>query len=418
MPAGEYLELLAARAAQLLDQGRSAAYPRSLAAVTRLAFDRLRAQDPVAAGVVAVCASLGPEPVPTDWFPRGAARLPRPLAEAAVDPMAWGQALSRIRRQALARLDQHGLVMHRLTQAIIRGYLPPGEAAGARDAAAALLNASHPGDEELPSTWPQWARLLPHLLALNPDVSTEALSGLTYDAIWYLIRRGDGRTCHDLARRLHQHHLDTLGPDDPETLAAAGTLAVVLRDLGHDGKARDLHEDTVARYRRVFGQDHPGTLATASNLAIDLTNLGEHQAARKLDEDILARYRRLLGDDHPDTLDAASNLAADLANLGDFQAARKLDEDILARRRKVLSEDHPDILDSASNLASDLRGLGDYQAARELDEAALAGRRRVLGEDHPDTLASANNLAIDLRALSKASDPAPPEEPQETAAGP
>ena len=49
MPAGEYLELLAARAAQVLDQGRSAAYPRSLAAVTQLAFDRLRAQDPAAA---------------------------------------------------------------------------------------------------------------------------------------------------------------------------------------------------------------------------------------------------------------------------------------------------------------------------------------------------------------------------------
>src|SRR4029077_13655706 len=38
MPAGEYLDLLAARAAQLLDQGQSAGYRRSLTAVTRLAF--------------------------------------------------------------------------------------------------------------------------------------------------------------------------------------------------------------------------------------------------------------------------------------------------------------------------------------------------------------------------------------------
>ena len=88
--------------------------------------------------------------------------------------------LARVRQQALARLDQHGLVMHRLTQAIVRGYLPPGQAADTRERAAALLAANHPGDEELPSTWPGWARLLPHLLALDPEASTEALSGLTY----------------------------------------------------------------------------------------------------------------------------------------------------------------------------------------------------------------------------------------------
>ncbi len=41
MPAGEYADLLGTRAAELLEEGRPSSYPRSLAAVTVLALDRL-----------------------------------------------------------------------------------------------------------------------------------------------------------------------------------------------------------------------------------------------------------------------------------------------------------------------------------------------------------------------------------------
>ena len=173
--AGQYLDLLAARAGQILDRGQPPTYRESLAAVTQLAFDRLRAVDPAAADAVAVCAFLAPEPVPAAWFPRAAAKLPAALAAAASDPVAWGEVLARIRQQGLARLDQRGLLMHRLTHAIVRGYLPPGQADAARAAAHALLTANHPGDPELPSTWPGWAQLLAHLLALDPGATTAAL---------------------------------------------------------------------------------------------------------------------------------------------------------------------------------------------------------------------------------------------------
>ena len=192
MAAGEYLGLLTGRAREVLDLGRPPSYPLSLATVTRLAFDRLRAEDPAAADLAAVCAFLAPEPVPADWFPRAANRLARPAGRRA-RTRAWRKVMARIGAQALARLDQRGLVMHRLTQTIVRGLLPPDEAAAARVAAEAVLAANHPGDEELPSTWPGWAQLLPHLLAADPDTTAAALSDVTYDAAWYLIRRGDAR---------------------------------------------------------------------------------------------------------------------------------------------------------------------------------------------------------------------------------
>jgi len=79
-------------------------------------------------------------------------------------------------------------------------------------------------------------------------------------------------------RKLKTGILGALGPDDPGTLNAATTLAAGLSALGRYGKARELDEDAVARYRRVLGEDHPNTLTSASNLAADLRALGEADA--------------------------------------------------------------------------------------------------------------------------------------------
>ena len=400
-PTADYIRLVETRASEILDVGRPPSYSLSLTGVTQLALDHLEAADPAAAQAVRICAFLAPEPVPAGWFCGAARQLLRPLAAVAADPVAWRQALARIGGQALARIDENGLLMHRITQAIIRTHLPPDQAADARAQAVVLLAAGHPGNKELPSNWPGWARVLSHLLALDPDASTEALSRLTYDAVGYLLFRGAARSAHNLARRLYQYRLSQHGPDAGLTLDAASAVAVALADMGRYAEARVLDEDTLTRARRVLGEDDLSTLMYANGLAGDLFHLKEYQAARELIEDILARRRRILGDDHPRTLTSANNLGNVLRDLGEYQAARELDEDILARRRRILGEDHPDTLSSAGNLAIDLRRLGEYQAARDLHQDIFARRRRILGEDHPGTLISAGNLGNVLRDLGE-----------------
>jgi len=436
MRAGEYLGLLRIRAGQLLAQGVPGSYPRSLAAATAVIAVRLSDQDPAAAELANLCAFLAPEPIPDDLFTRAASLLPGELAARAANPLAWRQTLASIAGQSLARVDQRGLQMHRLTQAILRDRLTPARASATRGRTEAILAASDPGEPPDPATWARWAQLTPHVLAADlAATDNPSLRNLVRRVCWYLIERGDARTPRELMSELHQQwrarlgqdHEDTLmaahylawslletgryaearvlnqdtwerrrrvlGEGHPETLNSAHNLALVLRLLGDLRAARDLNQDTWQRHRQAHGPDHRNTLRTAHILAADLRELGEAAAAHDLDRDTLERRQRVLGHDHPDTVNSAYNLAADLRDLGDVQAARDLDRDTLRRRQRLLGEDHPDTLNSAHNLAADLRELGELTAARDLDRDTLRRRQRVLGQDHPDTLNSARNLA-------------------------
>jgi hypothetical protein len=402
MPAGEYLRLLETQPARLLDHGTPGSYPQSLAAATRLTAERLEADDPGAAELAGLCAFLGPEPIPESLFTANTSELPEDLAASAADPLAWRQNLRQLTRRSLARVDHRGLVMHRLTQAILRDRLTAAQAAAARSHSEAILVASNPRDQRNPSVWPNWAQLIPHLLAAdlagtaNPD-----LREMACNACGYLLNRGEAFAAHDLASDLRRQWREQRGDDDEHAMSAASHLAWALYQMGRYAEARDLGQDTLNRRRRIFGANHPSALTSASNLATRLEALGEVQAARDLEQDTLDRRRQVLGDNHPETLRSASNLASYLTALGEVQAARTLAQDTLERRRQVHGNNHPSTLTSASNLATDLAALGEVQAARNIEQDTLDRRRRVLGHDHPETLRSASNLASYLAAFGE-----------------
>ena len=99
--------------------------------------------------------------------------------------------------------------------------------------------------------------MLPHLLLLTPSTASSLdLWDMANDAAWYLVRRGDARTSHDLALRLRDRRRDLLGPDDPCTRRAACILAEALRQMGRYAESRELAEDNLARERLLSGDDH------------------------------------------------------------------------------------------------------------------------------------------------------------------
>jgi hypothetical protein len=396
---------------EILAEARPPSYQASLAATIALSAARLAEVDPAALALLRLCAFLAPKAIPVDLLTTrpepdpGNAGPPEEVAAwlAVLDkPVVRHRTIGQAGDYGLATITDEGIALHRLTQAILRDQLA-GAAEAVRGYAYGMLAAAYPGEPDDPRTWPLWAGLLPHVLEADPAASdSPALRSLAWHAVWYQHASGDDHPGEQFADDLYRRWRERLGPDHPDTLAAANCLAQIYRRLARFRDARDLNEDTLARRRRIFGDDHPDTLMSANNFAVNLHDFGDAQAAAELDEDTLTRRRRVLGNDHPDTLTTANNLATNLTALGEVQAARKLNEDTLTRRRRILSNDHPQTLTTANNLATNLSALGEVQAARELNEDTLTRRRRTLGDDHPATQRSADNLAADRRALGEA----------------
>lgn len=372
MPVDHYLELLTTRAEELLDQSPPQSHPLSLAAAIRVSTDRLAEVDPAALALVRIGAFLAPEPIPADILTRpitatGHSWPPEleALAAAVASPVAAHRSLGRVGGFGLARIDL-GLQLHRLAQAILRNQLPADSTAVYRSYAEALLVAADPGEAWDPTCWPGWARILPHLLAVDPATSPSPdLRDLVCRAAWYLRDRGDSQHARDLAEYLHRQWCVHLGENDQHTLRIAHTLVRLLVDVGPYSQARQLGEDTLTRCRRVLGDNDSDTLYAAHFLATCPHAMGAFEQARQLNVDTLARRGRVLGEDRFDFQRSANNLARNLRELGEVEAARQLSEDTLARARRVFGENHPRTRKAGDNLTAALRLLREAELAHQ-----------------------------------------------------
>ncbi|MFJ6843014.1 FxSxx-COOH system tetratricopeptide repeat protein [Streptomyces griseoluteus] len=399
-----YEQLLSANTARIMAEGNARDYLVSLAATVEISVARLADEHAHAAtALLRLAAFLGPEPIPLAWLEAARPRLTT-IPGDPDDPMWLRDALQRLGRLGLIRLDFDAFQVHRLTQAIIRAQTSADLAVATRRDTTTVLTSVDIGDPESPAGWPTWNVVTAHLGA--PHVSSAAtehpeLRSALLRAVYFLLCSGQPRAAHDLGMALHEVWSAEVGPYDRDVLTCAQYVGHANASLGQYVNARSIIEDTLARRRRDLGEDHPDTLQSANDLASTLRELGEYDTARRMLEDALERRVRVLGEDHPDTLTSAGNLAGAFYSLGKLTEARRTEEDVLARRARVLGEDHPDTLTSTNNLASILGDLGDFAEARRMHEGVLARRVRVLGEDHPDTLSSANNLANTLHHLGE-----------------
>jgi tetratricopeptide (TPR) repeat protein len=439
--AKDYLVLLNEHATELLSEGATGDYPHPLAAAITLSENQLEGSDPLGLAVLRLCSYLAPETVPVDWLIGAlqSADILRPpltgLTREATGALAVRRSVAAITRLGLATSTRDGLRLHRLTQAVTRDQLPEEMQEAVLARSRAILAANSPGDPEHPADWSRWAKMVPHLLAVDSSASTDStLRDLICGAAWYLIERGDSEASARLAtgaierwtaeqpkdiphlvwamralarayrykgryreaRDLYDRALPisraALGDDDPHTLRLAHGSAINLHLLGENDRARELQSETLARYRRVLGVDHPHALHSANHLGVAHYALGEYAEARRIHEETLDRYRAVVGDDHPDTLRCANNLAVDLRTLQEHDKARILQEDTLTRRKRVLGENHPDTAFSATSLSQTLFMMGELDRAEEFQKWALSRAVQVLGADHPESVVAESNL--------------------------
>jgi tetratricopeptide (TPR) repeat protein len=404
-PADTYLGLLRDRARELFALGHPTSTEQTIATVWRVALDRLRQQTPAAEDLLVLLAFLGADDIPRALPTQHPDLLPARLRATVADPLGYQQAVAALRLLALVTASRDGerLSVHRLVQVVVRHQLNPQPHQQWAATALRLVTAAFPSDHTDPDTWPAYAQLLPHALAVTgitgvEDVEPEMAAELQNKAGLYLWQRAE----HQQARRLLERALSIretrLGPDHPDTAWSLNNLARVLHDQGDLPAARTLHERALSSFEARLGANHPDTARSLNNLANVLHDQGDLSAARTLHERALSIRETRLGPEHPDTALSLNSLAIVLHDQGDLDAARSLYERALSIRETRLGADHLHTARSLHNLANVLRAQGDLSAARTLHERALSIRETRLGPDHPDTATSLNNLAAVLHA--------------------
>jgi eukaryotic-like serine/threonine-protein kinase len=184
------------------------------------------------------------------------------------------------------------------------------------------------------------------------------------------------------------------GPEHPDTLSTAQSLAGSYDYSDRRDEALKLREEGLRLRRKVLGQEHPDTLTAMNNLAVSYATAARRSEALKLREEVATLRRRVLGAEHPDTLWAMHHLATSYHDAARLDEALKLREEVLALRLKLLGVEHPDTLAAMHCLAESHVSGGRGDEALKLREEVATLRRKVLGAEHPDTLWAIHHLAI------------------------
>ncbi len=385
-----YRDLLHSRLGDLMELGSSPFYRRTVAATLGLAYERVVHDAPSAAEVLGTAAFLAAEDIPTE------------LVSAAADPLAAEATFAALRRLSLIRRQGDSIAVHRLVGIVVRDHLGREERTGrARAATIALKAAALPVPADEPRSWPVFARLLPHVLALaeHPESAGTDLATLLAQAGVYLRFRGQLAPALEVLERALDIFEDAYGPDHPEVAGTLGNLGTVFRDLGDPDGARDHLERALGIFEATYGPDHPDVARTLTNLGLTLRDVGETHTAR----DCLQRALRIIedayGPDHPEMGATLVNLATVLRDLGDVHSSMASLKRALEIFEATYGPDHPDVARTLTNLAGLLRDASDLKAAKEHLQRALRTKEPAYGPDHPEVAGTLVNLGAVLRDL-------------------
>src|SRR5262249_28439885 len=247
------------------------------------------------------------------------------------------------------RRSSTGLLLHRLVQAVIREHPHP-DRRHPLTTVLTLLHVDLPDDLDLPTSWPRWRQLLPHVLTAtdHPAATTPAVAPHT---AWLLdhAARYIRRSLYSVDFRPITRPLDralrireTLrGPDHPETAATLTQLGCALSDWGRDAAARPVLERALRIAEASRGPDHPDTGTPLIPLGWVLVYLGEPATALPLLERALNIAESSRGTMHPLTADALIGLGNVFQGIGQMDAAQPVLERALTIRRAAYGAEHP-----------------------------------------------------------------------------
>ncbi|MFI0357165.1 SAV_2336 N-terminal domain-related protein [Actinomadura sp. 9N407] len=347
------------------------------ATAASLNLDRLREEQPVAAGMLDLWSFLGSAPVPA-WL-------------LGTDDAAIVAGMRCVSRYGAGRFDEDTdtLRVPAEIRALVRARLPADALGRLRDDVHALLAAATPdGGPDDPATWEARGLIRPHIVpseiidAGNAEGSGGADSGgaesrgIVLDQARFLCASGEFDGGRLLSQAAIARWQERYGPDDPLVAEAQRVLATALSALG---------------------PDQPSPLPAADGGGDELRLRGEFEAAYRFDSEIWRRMRQRYGDDDPNTLLAAADVGTDLCLLGKFHEAYAVDLDAFQRAQRRTPRSDAEVFRTRHHLARDLHGLGRYDEALRCQNAAFDELRASLPPDDALVLQARTQHAATLR---------------------
>ncbi len=228
-------------------------------------------------------------------------------------------------------------------------------------------------------------------LHLGPD-APETLAAANRYTEWLKVS-GRLLECERLTADTYARCLRVLGEEDRETGDARRQRADILRRLSRFEEAEDLARSELAMCERLHGPDDRSTLDAVHQLASVLKSRGRREEAESLARRAWDSFGELLGAGHPDTLGALGTLANLVNELGRAEEAEPLYRQLLEQSRDVLGDAHRNTLNAMHGLALFLRERKELVEADELLVAAIEGCQNLFGLDHHDTARFLDGLA-------------------------
>jgi tetratricopeptide (TPR) repeat protein len=415
----------------LFESSRVEGYDHMLAATFQASIDRAAGWSPLAPGVLATAAFLGPEDL--TWDLLGVGRGGAAERKAAAD------AIQALQRACLLQSSASGLRAHRLLLKYVRDALGAADARAAFSAAVEAVRIARPPSFDDPADWPAWSALVPHVRELARYAPDDALDPaplleLIGSTVEQLLVAGSPGPARDLAERAVVV-ATKLGGDGPAVLEArwrraraellAGSAVAAVADL----------EALVAEVRAVFGRVAPATLGVRRDLVFALEAVRRSSEAIDLASQLVTDCQRTLPIGARTTAEAVRGLAgalrsvgrtaeaidllepmvvdAQIGGSGDQQVlqattllascyraqgrveeAIRLGEALVGRCEAVLGGSHLLTLQARFDLSSSYRSAGRVQVSIDIERSVVTERTRLLGDRHDDTLWAMNDLAV------------------------
>lgn len=384
-------------------------YPQSVAMTCELALSHLDRKSPAAADLLTLMSFLAADNIRMDLL-RGAITAPMGGAASIVRDVAkLDAAVSTLRTYSLISGEAESLSVHRLVAALVRDRVDQDDR---KDWAAASLRVMTPAliyNENDPSSWPQYAAMLPHVMSVTNHAAALNVEPQMVAAMLNTVGRFlHDRARYDAAREVLDRALGMAriahGEGHANLAGIMNNLATTLTRLGETDLARELFEQAMAIDQVNRTVDDTKAAAVVNNYGVCLHSSGEFEAGRAQFEDALSVFDDA-PEQHPAVANVVNNLGLSIKHTGDAARGRELFEKALALAESAYGPDHPRVARIAANLGSALRVLGDRHGARSQLERALLIDENAFGSYHPavaSDLVRLGDLLCDMGQFSEA----------------